>query len=127
MQAAPIYTSWKITCRSAEDAQALRRWLAGRIDLDRTLTDTVRVAPDGMEQVQTVQHRLGDYFAAIDILADCSSDSASLRLAFEKLPNAGRFWKDLMVNILQEIETAAQECSIVLDFKGDKEPAARSG
>src|SRR5947208_7997024 len=65
MRQPPGYTSWKVTCRSPEEAQALRQWLSSRIDLDRVRTDTARVTPDGVEQVQTVRHRLGDSFASI--------------------------------------------------------------
>jgi hypothetical protein len=105
MRQAPTYTSWRITCNSPEEVQALQQWLPSRIDLNRVWTDTVRSTPNGIEQVQTVPHRLGDYFAG-------------------QLPKAGRFWKDLMVNILQEIESTAQKVSIELDSKGHSEPAA---
>jgi hypothetical protein len=122
----PTYTAWKITCHSPEEAEALQQWLSSRIDLDRVVTDTVRVTPDGVEQVQTVRHRLGDYFAAIRILPDSQANPASFRLVFHRRPDAGRFWKDLMVNVLQEIETTPQKASIELDSKGEKEPASHS-
>ena len=122
MRQPPTYTSWKITCRSSAEAQALQQWLSTRIALDRVLTDTIRATPDGVEQVQTVRHRLGDYFAAICILQDPQATPASFRLVFHRRPNAGRFWKDLMVNIIQEIETAPQKASIDLDSNGETEP-----
>src|SRR5258707_11527385 len=102
MRQPPTYTAWKITCDSPEEAQALQQRLSSRIELDRVLTDTVRVTPNGVEQVQTVRHRLGDYFAAIRVLPDSQANPASFRLAFQRRPKAGRFSKDLMVNILQE-------------------------
>src|SRR5438477_11716724 len=117
----PTYTVWKITCRSSEDAQAVQRWLSSRIAPDRVLTDTVRVLPDGVEQVQTVRHRLGDYFAAIRLLPDAQDRPATFRLVFQRLPAAGRFWKDLMVNLLQEIETAPQKACIEMESKGELE------
>jgi hypothetical protein len=126
MHQPPTYTVWKITCRSPEEAQALQQWLPSRIDLDRVLTDAVRVAPSGVEQVQTVRHRLGDYFVAIRLLPDSLANPASFRVVFHRRPEAGRFWKDLMVNILQEIETAPQKASIDLDAKGETEPMSRS-
>jgi len=126
MRQPPSYTSWKITCKSFEEAQALQQWLSSRTDLDRVLTDTVRVIPNGVEQVQTVRHRLGDYFAAICMLADSQANSASFRLVFHRRSKAGRFWKDLMVNILQEIETTPQKASIDLDSKGEMEPISNS-
>jgi hypothetical protein len=122
MSQPPTYTSWKITCRSSDEAQALQQWLSGRIDLERVLTDTLRVTPDGVEQVQTVRHRLGDYFAAIRVLPDSQANPASFRLVFQRRPEAGRFWKDLMVNILQEIEATPQNAAIDLDSKGEIEP-----
>ena len=118
MRQPPTYTSWKITCHSSEEAQALQQWLSCRIDLDRVLMDTVRLIPNGVEQVQTARHRLGDYFAAIRMLPDSQANPASFRLVFHRRPEAGRFWKDLMVNILQEIETTPQKTSIDLDSKG---------
>jgi hypothetical protein len=126
MRQPPTYTVWKITCHSPEEARALQQWLSGRIDLDRVFTDTVRVTPDGVEQVQTVRHRLGDYFDSIRTLPDAQANPASFRLVFQRRPEAGRYWKDLMVNILQEIETAPQKGSIELDSKGEMEPSSTS-
>jgi len=122
MRQTPTYTAWKITCHSPEEARALQERLSSRIELDRVSTDTVRVAPNGVDQVQTVPHRLGDYFAAIRMLPDSQANPASFRLVFHRRPEAGRFWKDLMVNILQEIETTPQKASIDLDWKGDTSP-----
>jgi hypothetical protein len=127
MSQPPTYTSWRITCHSSEEAQALQKWLSSRIQLDRVLTDTVRAIPNGVEQVQTLPHRLGDYFASIGMLPDSQANPASFRLVFQRRPEADRFWKDLMVNILQEIETAPQKASIVLDSKGEKEPIGPTG
>jgi hypothetical protein len=126
MRQPPTYTTWNITCPTPEEASALQQWLCSRIDLDRVWTDTVRVTPAGVEQVQTVRHRLGDYFAAIRMLPDPSANPASFRLVLRRRPDAGRFWKDLMVNILQEIETTPQKVSIKLESKGEMEPIANA-
>jgi hypothetical protein len=126
MRQPPTYTTWKITCPSPEDAQALQQWLTPRIDLDRVWTDTVRTAPNGVEQVQAIPHRLSDYFAEIRMLSDLQGRSESFRLVFRRRPNAGRFWKDLMVNLLGEIQTGGQEVSVGLDSKGDSAPSAQS-
>jgi hypothetical protein len=127
MNQPPTYSSWKITCHSSEEAQALQQWLSSRIKLDRVLTDTVRIIPNGVEQAQTVPHRLGDYFASIRMFLDSQANPASFRLVFQRRPEAGRFWKDLMVNILQEIETRPEKASIELDSKGEKEPVTPGG
>ncbi len=124
MRQPPTFTTWKITCRSAAQAEALRQWLASRIDLNRVFTDAIRSTPDGTEQVRTVAHRLGDYFADIRTLPDAQANPAAFRLVFHRRPEAGRFWKDLMVNVLQEIETTPQQESVVLDSKGEREPLA---
>ncbi len=85
--------------------------------------DTVRTMPDGVEEVQTVPHRLGDYFADIRIEPESATNPTSLRLVFHRQPNAGRFWKDLMVNIVQEIESHSGDAFIAMDSKREWEPA----
>src|SRR5262249_46568589 len=122
MRQPQLYTSWMITCHSPEESQALQHWLSGRIERDRVLTATVRTSAAGVEQVQAVPHRLGDYFADIRILP--APDAAAFRLVFHRVEGAGRFWKDLMVNILQEVEASAQTASVTLDYKGDEEAGA---
>jgi hypothetical protein len=117
-------TAWKITCQTPDDSRTLQEWLSSRVDLDRTLTDSVRTCPNGVEQVETFRHRLGDYFADIRVLPDRSGHAESFGLVFDRHPTAGRFWKDLMVNLLQEIETNPRTATVAkdrLDYsKGDK-------
>ena len=120
MRQPPTYTTWTITCRSSDDAQALQQWLSSHIDLNRVMTDPVHVSPSGVEEARTVRHRLGDYFAAIRMLPNAPANPASFRLVFQRQPEAGRFWKDLMVNTLQEIETAPQKPAIELESKSEK-------
>ncbi len=86
MSQPPTYSSWKITCHSTEEAQALQQWLSSRIKLDRVLTDTIRVILNGVEQVQTVPPRLGDYFASIRMLPGSQANPASFRLLFQRRP-----------------------------------------
>jgi hypothetical protein len=124
MRQPPTYTTWRIICHSSAETQTLRQWLTSRIDLDRILTDTIRLSPSGVDEVQTVPHRLGDYFAAIRILPDLEVNPASFRLVFQRRPEAERYWKDLMVNILQELETRPEKASIELESKGETEPVS---
>jgi hypothetical protein len=124
MRQPPAYTTWKITCQSREDADRLQQWLASRIDLDRVITDTIRVTPNGVEQVQAVRHRLGDYFADICVLPD---SLASFRLVFHRQSDAGRYWKDLMVCVLQEVEGNPMKAKVELDSKGETHPAVFAG
>jgi hypothetical protein len=122
MRQPPTYTTWKITCRSAEDAEALQQWLFSRIDLNRVVADTIRTSPGGTETSRTESYRLGDYFTEISMVS--AGISTSLRLVFHLRPDAGRFWKDLMVNILQEVETAPQAPKVELESKGERNPGA---
>ena len=122
MHQPPTYTCWKINCDSPSEAQALREWLSSRIELARVLTDTIRVSPDGVDHAHVEQHRLGDYFANIHTHWDIATNPESFRLIFQKRPMAARFWKDLMVDILKEIETAPQKATIKLDSKGETDP-----
>jgi hypothetical protein len=123
MHQSPTYTTWKITCHSPEEAVALQHWLSSHIDLDRVMTDTIHATPNGVEQVQTVRHRLGDYFADIRMLPESQATSATFRLVFQRRPDAGRFWKDLMVNVIQEIDGSPHEAMVDLDSKGETQPA----
>jgi hypothetical protein len=115
MRQSSTETSWKVTCLTHEDAETLRQTLVERIDLDRILKDTIRVVEAGMEREQIEPHRLGDYFTAINVLPDAQADPTAFRIVFHRLPTAGRFWKDLMVNVLQEIESSPQKPTILRD------------
>jgi hypothetical protein len=106
-------TTWKVTCRSAQDARELQDWVSNRVKLDRVLTDTIRTTSNGVEQTEDVHHRLGDYFADIRVLSD--ADVLAFRLAFERKPDAARYWKDLMVSIIQEIKGNPQAVEITVD------------
>ncbi|MCI0457312.1 MAG: hypothetical protein L0Z62_10100 [Gemmataceae bacterium] len=122
MRQPPTYLSWLITSHSPAEGRELQRRLAERISLDRIVTDTVHVFPNGVEHVQSVPHRLGDYFADIRMLSAPVETPAAFCLVFHRLPQAGRFWKDLMVNFLQEIQASPETLSVTLDSKGDAAP-----
>src|SRR5687767_8965992 len=88
--------------------------------------DSVRTVPNGEEQVREVPHRLGDYFAEIRTLPASRDSPESFRLVFCRRPDAGRFWKDLMVNVLEQIRTAPQKATVELESKADvDEPRER--
>ncbi len=127
MRQPPLYTSWIITCHSAEETQRVRNWLTGRIQVNRVIVDTVRTVPDGVEQVKEVPHRLGDYFAALEMEPVSATSPSSIRLLFRKLPQAGRYWKDLMVSILEEIKATPGVAAVALDHKGDEESRPPAG
>src|SRR5262249_27231895 len=122
MKQPPNYLSWLITCHSPAQSQELQRRLADRLSLDRVLVDTVHVFPNSVEHVESVPHRLGDYFADIRMLPAPAGTPSAFRLVFHRLPQAGRFWKDLMVSLLQEIQTNPETLSLLSDYKGPDAP-----
>jgi hypothetical protein len=67
---------------------------------------------------------VGDYFAAICITPDAPPSPASFHLMFHRRADAGRFWKDLMVRVLEELEARQRTSAIVLAAKGECDPLA---
>jgi hypothetical protein len=124
MRPPPTYTTWNITCGSHAECEAVREWLSDRIKLDRVWVQTIRTMSGGVEDEKSVPHRLGDYFTAIRTLTGSQNNSASFLLVFQRRPDAGRFWKDLMVNVLQEIETSPERPVIALESKGERDPGS---
>jgi len=108
----PIHTIWRVECDSSEVVQQLQLWLSSKIRLARVIVDEIRTAPDGVEQVRRVPHRLSDYFDAIRILPDNPENAASFRIDFHRKSDAGRYWKDLMVRILREIQRDHPEATV---------------
>src|SRR4051794_2161442 len=115
-------TTWTIRCRSAAECVALREWLSDRLSLDRVVVQTLQTWPGAVEHRATVSHRLGDYFSAIHLQSESGNGSTSLVLVFQRRPDAGRYWKDLMVNVLQEIQASSLQPVIELKSKSEKEP-----
>jgi len=96
--------------------QELQEWLASRIDLERVWTDALRVIPNGVEQVRYVGHRLADYFAGIRMFPDAEG-TPRLSALFSKNALRREILKDLMVNILEEVEATPQKAAIDLESK----------
>lgn len=115
----PLFTLWSVQCRSSHDCDRLRQWLAEAVTLDSTFTDEARAFPDGVEVCRREQHRLGDYFQSVRVLP--SSEPNSFRVLFQRHPTAGRFWKDLMVRILESVRREAG-ATTTLEYRGDVEP-----
>jgi hypothetical protein len=122
MRSTPLYTSWVVQCASAEAAQALQKRLIDQIRLDAVVADSVRTYVGGVEKCQLAQHRIGDYFADIRLLPALGNVLTAFRVVFHRLATAGRFWKDLMVNIIQEAQNSPESPTITLEYKGDQEP-----
>ena len=75
MKPAPRYTVWLVFGHSPSASDTLRQHVADLIKLDRVLVDKVQSYAGGVERVETVSHRLGDYFEEIYLLAGARGDS----------------------------------------------------
>jgi hypothetical protein len=117
----PLYTSWTVRCESEEQARQLRAWLAERITPDATFVNVVRAFPGGTETKSDERHRLGDYFEDVRLLPGLPEDLSAFRILFHRRPTAGRFWKDLMVKLLQAARGASPNATTTLDYRGDQE------
>ncbi|HZU39339.1 MAG TPA: hypothetical protein VFA18_25665 [Gemmataceae bacterium] len=122
MRAAPIYTTWLVSCHSPAERAVVQARLTNQVNLDRVWVDEVHSSPGGVEQVERVPHRLGDYFQSILTVPGPLGPDSQFRLVFQRRPDAGRFWKDLMVNILSEIRAAPETKTVTLDSKSDAAP-----
>jgi hypothetical protein len=116
----PLYTRWTVTTGSEDDARRLRAAADGFTE-ETVIEQRARAFPGGFEAREFLPHRLGDYFAAIRTLP--GEAPASFRILFHRRPEAGRYWKDLMMRVLQRVRDAAPNTSITLDYRGDTEVA----
>jgi len=118
----PLFMSWVVRCASPEDARQLQQWLRSQIAPDAIFEDAVRPSRGGQTASAVEHHRLGDYFAEVRQLPGAPSDPASFRVLFHRRPDAGRYWKDLMLRVLQAIRQAADSTTTTLEFRCDEEP-----
>lgn len=120
----PLFLLWSIRCSSPEDCRRLQRWLPNEINLETVFVDDVRAFPSGIETRSREPHRLGDYFESVQVFPPSERTSTSFRLLFRRRPVAQRFWKDLMVRVLQKVREEAAEITTTLEYRGDEEPKA---
>jgi hypothetical protein len=94
---------------------------------DLILSDVVRAFPNGTEARRDEPHRLGDYFVNVRVLPGRPEDPSAFRVLFHRRPDAGRFWKDFMAQLLGAIRGTS--ATTTLDSRGDEEPLpiTRSG
>jgi hypothetical protein len=117
----PLFTVWTIRCELPEDLRRIRQLLEEKTGPDHILVDRVSQFPAGLETTVEEQHRLGDYFQEVRCFPGSDDDSSVLRLLFHRRPDAGRYWKDLIVRIIQSVQNSARNVSITLDYRGDDE------
>lgn len=92
--------TWVVNCKSRESLRDVERFAEEAIGLDKTFVDVIVAFPNGIEKRTTESHRVGDYFDQIRLLPE---NASSFELAFHPRPTARRYWKDLMVMILDSI------------------------
>ncbi len=120
----PTYLSWLAPCSSPDEARQLQDWLAERITLDTILEDVIRSYPEGAQAERIEYHRLGDYFEEIRVLPASPDMPLVFRVVFHRRPDAGRFWKDLMVRILVSLQERLSGRKITLEYRGEEDPIA---
>src|SRR5437016_1173746 len=105
----PLFLLWTITCSSVEDCRRLQGWLSEEITPEWVFVDLVRAFPGGVETCRQEPHRLGDSFERVKVFPAEANTPTSFRLLFQRRLTAPRFWKDLMVRILQQLREQAPE------------------
>jgi hypothetical protein len=117
----PLFLLWAIDCRSPEDCRRLQQWLPLEITPEATFTDEVLAFPAGTEDRRQEPHRLGDYFESVQVLPSAKRTPTFFHLLFRRRPAAKRFWKDLMVLVLQKVRKEAAQTTTTLEYQGDEE------
>jgi hypothetical protein len=123
----PLFLLWAIHCPSPEDCRRLQQWLPQEIAPEATLVGEALAFPAGAEDRRRESHRLGDYFKRIQVLPSTERAPTSFRLLFRRRPTAPRFWKDLMVRVLQKVREEAAHTTTTLEYRGDEEPSLLGG
>src|SRR5689334_12465139 len=114
----PTYTFWMLRCKNTDQSRQLRDSLQRTFMQNPTVEDVVRVFSSNAQVLPMAQgHRVAEYFEDVRVLPDESP--ASFRILFHRRPDADRYWKDVMVNILKQ---ASDDCGSEpkLVYRGDK-------
>jgi hypothetical protein len=120
----PTFLSWLVPCSSPEEARRLQDWLAERVTLVTVMENVIRGYPEGEESDRVEYHRLGDYFEEIRVFPGSPDLPSVFRVVFHRRPDAGRFWKDLMVRNLVSLQKLLSDTKITLDYRGEEDPVA---
>jgi hypothetical protein len=120
----PLFLLWGIHCPSPEESLRLQKWLAAEITPEATFVDEVRAFPEGTEALRHEPHRLGDYFESVQVWPSAEAGAMAFRLLFRRRPDAGRYWKDLVARVLQQVRDKAAQTTTTLEYRGDEEPTA---
>jgi hypothetical protein len=123
MRKDPTFISWKLHSDSSESLARAFELLRQETSPGWVVTEEISTVPDGDPVVHSKDYQIGNYFKEIRLLPTPAIRPAVLRLVFHRLPGAGREWKDLMMRILQRAQRVSKDISVVLDYRGDEDPA----
>jgi hypothetical protein len=119
MRNGPHVIAWDVRCPSAAEAHAVRELLDREADLDAVVIVTVTGGGTNREKV----HRLRDYFQAIHVGPCAPEGPHALRVVFQRLPNAGRYWRDLMVRLLRCVSRVSDGITITMAYRLEDAPS----
>lgn len=95
-----------VSSGSAEKLRAVKAVATEKSSLDRVHTDIAKAA----DTLFVEAHKLRDYFNSISL---AEQDQTSFRLIFKPRHDAGRFWKDLIVEILTALRNSGASIQTV--------------
>lgn len=124
MRKDPLYLSWAIRCRTPAEAKALVRWLTKRFSPENTIEQVIVSKAGGIETNVKKTHRIGDYFSGVRAIEEKGGDRPAFALVFQRQSDASRYWKDVMVRILESIRHRAPAVQTNLLYRGDEEAKA---
>lgn len=110
----PLVIAWDVRCASEEDLRAVSATLESQSCPTAIVEDIATSGSDSEQVAVRTRHHVGEYFETVRSLP--GDDPLSLRVVFQRRPDAGRFWKDVMVRVLQTLRNAASHVSIRRDF-----------
>ncbi len=116
MRSDPVFHAFDARCRSAEEAARVREALSASSGPDAVIPDLVR----SRGQEASVAYRVGDFFREVLTLPGVGGDACAVRVVFHRRPDAGRFWKDIMVRIVRAVEQTVPSAAVQLAYRGDE-------
>jgi hypothetical protein len=119
MRNGPYVIAWDVLCPSVAEAHAVRELLDREANLDAVVSVTVTGGGTTREEV----HCLRDYFQAIHVGPRSPEGPHALRVVFQRLPNAGRYWRDLMVRLLRCVSRVSDRITITMAYRREDGPA----
>jgi hypothetical protein len=69
------------------------------------------------EAAQEERHRLRDCFQEIRVEPHSAGKPDTVRVIFQRLPGAGRYWRDLMVRLLKFVRNVDNGVTITMAYR----------